>query len=375
MIPRMPATLAKRSHQRQGFTLVELLIVISVAVVLLVVAIPLAKQPLERQKVREASRQLNALISSAQARAVELRRPVGILLETRSLGNLSGNAVDNAAVNATEGITRIHFAEVPPLYGGDVSGAQAAVIRDTSNGFYYVHFDQNSYAGVRSFIGPGDVIRFNYRGRWFPITLVPEVITAGVEIRVRLSVANSAELPTGTVPFQIQRRPKKSVRPPVDLPGDTVIDLVGSGVGNAFMDFGVTFNSNTGNWDRFGYGSIMIMFQPSGAVDQVYYGPNAVRPQGPIHFLIGHADQVIPTAPFGVSGDDVANLRDAEALWVSVGHTTGRITTTENLPTDAPNDNPPGDFVVNTNSPFTATQQRIMAARELAMSSQSKGGR
>jgi type II secretory pathway pseudopilin PulG len=358
-------------------TLVELLIVISIAVILLAVAIPLAKQPLERQKVRESSRQVNAIISSAQARAVELGRPVGVLLEIRDLGNVSPNAVDNAAVNATEGITRIHFAEVPPLYAGDVSGARVNVVLE--GGVPHARFDDgNSDAGIQALIGPGDHIRFGYRGRWFRVTSAWKTLPhpdGNDRIGVSIDVVNAGEINWDTeVPFQIQRRPKKSVRPPVDLPGDTVIDLVGSGIGNSEMDFGVTFNGNSGAWDRYGYGSIMIMFQPSGAVERIHFGPSSffgapysVRPSGPIHLLIGRADQVIPSAPFDASGDEIANLRDPESLWVSVGHTTGRITTTENLPSD--------DFVVNSNSRFTETEQRIMTVRELAMSSQSKGGR
>ena len=365
MNSRIPTALANAS--RRGLTLVELLIVISIAVVLLAVAIPLAKQPLEQQKLRGASRQLNSLIASAQARAVELNRPVGLIFEIRDIGDvIDQSGLD--AINATEGITRVHFAEVPPLYGGDVSGAQVVVIRDVNDGFYYAHFDQRSYAGVQSFVRAGELIRFGYRGRWFPVTTAPQVITAGVEIRVRITVVNASEISQNRpIQFQIKRRPQKSIRPPIDLPDDIVIDLVGSGVGNSTTNFGVWFDAPNNTWQRFGFPYVMLMFQPSGAIDQIYYGPVAKRPGGPIHFLVGRADQVLPTAPFTSSNDDLANLRDPEALWVSIGHTTGRVTTTENLPTD--------DFVVDPNSSFTAAQQRVLLARSLAMSSQSKGGR
>lgn len=357
-----------RCRSRHGLTLVELLIVITIAVVLLAVAIPLAKQPLEQQKVREASRHVNALIASAQARAVELNRPVGLLFEPRDAGPVAA-AGDVAAVNASEGITRVHFAEVPPLYGGDVTGAQAVVRVDSGN--YFVHFDVRSYAGVLAFVGVGDHIRFGYRGRWFTVNAQPEIVTVDQEVRVRIAVnaVSVAELAIDRlVPFQIQRRPRKSVRPPVDLPADTVVDLVGSGVGNSATDFGVWFDAPNNTWQRFGYPYVMIMFQPSGAVDTVHYGNTVVRPSAPIHFLVGRADQVIPSSPFDASGDDsFSNLRDPEALWVSIGHTTGKVTTTENLPTD--------NFTPDPNSPFSAIQQRILASRTLAMTSQSKGGR
>jgi type II secretory pathway pseudopilin PulG len=355
-------------RRSSGLTLVELLIVIAVAVVLLAVAIPLAKQPLEQQKVREASRQLNAIIAAAQARATELNRPVGILLEPRGVVG-SANAVDNAAVNATEGITRIHFAEVPPLYGGDVSGALATITGGPVPRTAFANFDARAATGVRALIHTGDHIRFNYRGYWYRTLLEPEPINPN-SVRVLIDVPLGAPaLPLGVgIPFQIKRRPQKSIRPPIDLPDDTVIDLVGSGVGNATMDFGVWFDSVNNVWQRQGFDGILIMFQPSGAVDQVFYGSgNAVRPTGPIHLLVGRTDQVLPNTPFNATADDVANLRDPESLWVTVGHTTGRVATTDNLPLD--------DFIFDATSSFNSAQQQIMFARTFAMNSQSKGGR
>jgi prepilin-type N-terminal cleavage/methylation domain-containing protein len=336
---------------RRGVTLVELMIVVTVAVVLLAVAIPLAKQPLEQQKLREASRLVNAMIAGAQARAAELNRPVGILLEPSPAG-----------VNASEGVTRIHYAEVPPLYGGDVTGAQCSIVSNNSPADYAV-FDYRSYAGVLAVVRAGDLIRFNYRGRWFPIIQNPEPLM-NQSVRVQIRVINPTEIKFGSAPFQIRRRPKKSVRPPVDLPGKTCIDMAASGLGNTAAGLGRWFDPVSNSMVAV---PVLIMFQPTGAVDYVYRGINRFRPTGPIHLLVGRPHQVFPTAPFTVTEDDTANLRDENAMWVSVGPTTGKVTTTENLPTDG--------FVANPNLPFNAVAQRIMTARTFAMSSQAKGGR
>ncbi len=342
----------RRGLRRHGLTLVELLVVITVAVVLLAVAIPLAKQPLEQQKLREAARQLNAMIAGAQARAVELNRPVGILLEPSASG-----------VNASEGVTRVYYAEVPPLYGGDVTGAQASLISNNAGANFAV-FDYRSYAGVLAIIRAGDLIRFNYRGRWFPIISDPQIVVANQSVRVRISVVNANEINFGSAPFQVRRRPKKSVRPPIDLPGKTTIDMAASGLGNAGFDLGRRFDPVSNSMVAV---PVLIMFQPSGAVDSVYRGPDWVRATGPIHFLVGRPHQVFPTAPFSMTEDDTANLRDENTMWVSIGPTTGKITTTENLPTDG--------FVADPNLPFNAAAQRLMTARTFAMSSQAKGGR
>lgn len=339
--------------RRHGLTLVELLVVITVAVVLLAVAIPLAKQPLEQQKLREASRQLNAMIAGAQARAAELNRPVGILLEPSPSG-----------LNASEGVTRVYYAEVPPLYGGDVTGAQAEII--VIDGIYYARFDYRSYAGAQAFCRAGDLIRFGYRGRWFQID-GPPIPGANQTVSIRILVPKASEVSPWAGkkrPFQVRRRPMKSVRPPVDLPGKTTIDMAASGLGNTGFDLGRRFDPVNNSMVAV---PVLIMFQPSGAVDSVYRGPTWVRATGPIHFLVGRPHQVSPTAPFAKTEDDTANLRDENTMWVSIGPTTGKITTTENLPTDG--------FVADPNLPFNAAAQRLMTARTFAMSSQAKGGR
>ena len=64
-----------------------------------------------------------------------------------------------------------------------------------------------------------------------------------------------------------------------------------------------------------------------GSIDRVYGRDNAGAeleregPTGAVHLLIGWADKV---------GQGTENLEDGGARWVSIGHVTGRITTTEN---------------------------------------------
>ena len=52
----------------QGYTLIELLIVIMIAVLLMVITLPVAKTVMEDARPREASRIFNTTITTAKAR-------------------------------------------------------------------------------------------------------------------------------------------------------------------------------------------------------------------------------------------------------------------------------------------------------------------
>ena len=64
--------------RRPGLTLIELLITIVIMVTVLAGALPLLSPNNNSRKLREASRQLNSLLSQAQAQAARDGRPVGV---------------------------------------------------------------------------------------------------------------------------------------------------------------------------------------------------------------------------------------------------------------------------------------------------------
>ena len=103
------------SITRRGMTLVELLVVIMIMVILMGIALPLIKPQLEDRKLREASRQLNAFIRAAQARAAETDRPVGISI------------VRNDELNPNISY-QVYYAETPPPYAGDTQDAAVTAL-------------------------------------------------------------------------------------------------------------------------------------------------------------------------------------------------------------------------------------------------------
>src|SRR5688572_30500659 len=75
-----PKSKIQNFRRRPGYTLAELLIVILIMVMLVSITLPTVKRVLEDGNVREASRQFNAYIAMAKARALQTGRPCGIML-------------------------------------------------------------------------------------------------------------------------------------------------------------------------------------------------------------------------------------------------------------------------------------------------------
>ena len=80
------------------------------------------------------------------------------------------------------------------------------------------------------------------------------------------------------------------------------------------------------------------MFSPTGRVDFVYDQNSLIRPQAPIYLLVGRAEQVDDpddkVAPTLIALDPelTPNIKDFEAIWISIGHATGSVTNSPNSP-------------------------------------------
>src|SRR5689334_13575863 len=63
---------------RAAYTLVEMLVVVTIIIILVAATLPVAKKMMEGSQVREASRQFNSYWQMAKARALQTGRPCGI---------------------------------------------------------------------------------------------------------------------------------------------------------------------------------------------------------------------------------------------------------------------------------------------------------
>ncbi len=206
-----PRSFNRRS--RQGMTLIELLMVVTIMTILMAVAIPMVRPAFQNRQLREAARQLNAFVAGAKYRAAELGRPVGVWIEA----------------NGTPGepyATRIYLAEVPPIYTGEILDSRVMV---DSVGQLVFDYPPPLPPLPSLFEGNGPYfIRFDHKGPWY------RCVVSGGSIRI-IYLPNGIVPPGTDIPpgltFEITRSPSKSVVNPLTFPGDAVIDLTVSGVG------------------------------------------------------------------------------------------------------------------------------------------------
>ncbi len=325
------ARTAERFDQRRrsyhGMTMVELLIVVAVMVIMMGIALPMMKTGIEGRKLREAARQINTGAEVAKALGAQSGRYAGMILDTESLPE------DTTKLFAR----RIFMAETPTPYGGDVVGALAKISINTSSSPSTLSATFNLdglSASVGNVVKAGDLIRFDYRNPTYQVTSVTVVPAAPPTPQSYVVALSGSPWPADGVslPYQIIRHPEKSSMTPFELPSGAVIDYSSSGFGASDTRLAAAT------------GPVTIVFGPSGRVVGVLGIALSSSPTDTLHLLVGNLENV-----------GALNLADPSTLWVSIGHHTGRVTTTE--------------------SGASASATTIEDAREFAQSGQAIGGR
>lgn len=353
----------RRRRRSTGLTLVELLVVVTIAVLLVATSVPLMKPALQSGKLREASRQLSVFVQVARTRAIESGRAAGIWIERNAPGSNEGYLV--------------FLAESPLPYQGDFVGARAtAFVPPTppSQPWWRVQFNDSLSTLLPAIVKAGDVIKFDYKGHYYPIVAVS---TSG-PVFVDVDTTNRPLPPNPAgLPYQIFRRPKKSMAMPLQLTGNAVIDLEYSGIGSTttYDSAGLELGGR-----EFQAGSatdntpVLVIFNPTGVVDHVSFGTTTVMPDGAVHLLIGLNKNVgVPTddqpnplpvtsTASSVTHQYMKNVSDPGSVWVTIHPRTGGVSSAEN----GWQLNPPAN-------PTFADSLRL--GREYSQSAQQMGGR
>jgi len=385
--------------ERRGFTLVELLVVITIIFMLTAAAIPLMRPALEGRESRDTARAVSTFISGARTRAMELGRPVGVMIE-------------RDAAQPHVGI-RLSYAVVPEPYTGDTPGSTIVV----RTGFV-IHDDTalpplqafpRSDVGYLKMVRPGDTLRLNYQGRSFRLT--GSVDTQGfleqpIDASKKWILVSDSPMPTAfpfnqPLPFQIYRQPVKSSERVLVLPTRTMIDLMSSGIG-AYPQRGDAFFAPL-NWDsgdadygkaidlnaKIGAGAaekpVLIMFAPNGSVSNVYqpYANTAgtvwqwgqLTPTDMIYLAIGPRIQAPTSADmsnaawptFFRESDGVMTWEDLGNMWITINPVTGMIQTAENAAVKWPSGMP--------TEAWPLVRDGVTQARAFAREAQAIGGR
>lgn len=289
----MPSTAIQRVPR--GMTLIELLVVVTIIIIVFAVLVPKVRPAIDDLKLREAARQAATAFADAQAIAVLQKRPAGV----RLMG------INGAGVLELVGL------ETPPPYAGDTLNAYCMVSAPSGNSA------NGTFSGASMIptlgIGQGDTIRFNYRGPFY-------VIQSANASNVTFTYTGTSPLVAGNYPFQIFRKPIRSISRTMQLPRGVCIDLFFSGEG-----VGGSWSSLVSTSGSISFPIIDIMFAPDGR--PFYYVTNSsgvtqsVTPQGSLYFLVGRIDNL----------GTQTQLDDFSNRWISVRTISGQCIPFENL--------------------------------------------
>jgi type II secretory pathway pseudopilin PulG len=372
----------RRPILRGGFTLVELLVVVSIMMLLVVMAVPRMRPAMENRRVREAARAINVYLSSARNRAIENGRPWGV-------------AVVRDANSPLSGVTLIQV-ESPAPYAGDMDGATIRLQDWTPTGLPHPEFGYATLlkaqirggAGGASQLSPGllrwgDRLQINSQGPVYrlvddrtdnspPNASYPPATSTGADFPITPAdaargyidfsmgadtnfdgwidnrwltlVADDLQTyivpwPTaasgnwsGPVAFTIFRQPVTSSVTPLELPRNVGIDLWYSGTTSSWFANTATVSTSV-PWPT-------IMFSSTGSVDRIGADPiGVVRVTEPIYLLVGRRDRINPNPTLGndvthtipaVAEDGLSNLSDQQTnFWVAVNPQTGYVVCAE----------------------------------------------
>ena len=408
--------------RRSGLTLTELLVVIAVLVAVTSVLAPLITPSLEGREIREAARQINAYMQQAQAKARELGRPVGVVIQRSEfigdpaeLTNPNSNVLQdpNTLARLDFGY-QLSLAEEPPPFKGFFPTDRARV----SGNLAFLELTGGAAGGidpaVLKLIQENDHIRFNLRGSRYRILHVGGLTAAQKDLYPAASLRVRFELTDGdlqsyaasqaAVPFEVFRRPRQTASTPLELPTGTAIIMDLSGVGMDYAAGAQAGIANSGEETQVATvlnprqkyigltefkrpataemltadptGSFLnhpltIMFAPDGSVERIYrvlppmgvaadanYPPK--RPQDKIFLFVGKD---------AISTWD--NYRDTSNLWIAIDPTNGLVNTAAHTVPLTVQKSPPATFDV---LPMQTKLAHIANSRQIAATGQSMGG-
>jgi prepilin-type N-terminal cleavage/methylation domain-containing protein len=327
------------STTRAGFTLLELLVVITILSLLSVVVLPSLSGSVNSRRYRDAAKNVSAFIARCQSRAIGARASRGVMLQP-----LSGN---------TASAIDLHFADTPDVYAGEsidsavtfnAVGGTAMTVNfvtpcSTCNGTGLVGGlacatcagnrvtpDTNTQArlAITNFCMTGDTIQFGGSGPKFKF-VPPNGVTMWFEDNQNTrNTAWPQQSGSGGVPFRIWRQPTRGTGGGLQIGKGVCIDLAASTMGtvpfSAFMTTNVAENT------------ISIMFDSTGKPSEIVHsGGLRTSVSAPIFLLVGEGDLAGNSYDPSVSGDTGtapddrggANWQYGDCVWLCIDNNSG----------------------------------------------------
>ena len=364
-----------KSVGSRGITLIELLVAMTILLMITAITLPVIAPNLATRRIREAARSVDVYLGVARNRAMEIGRPVGVMLAPVQIGSTSLPAA-----------TTLFQVEIPPPYCGD-SLTSAAQWHSGTGPWTWTMVDTSSVTSSGTFTSTGftstnnvhvnDRVRLNHQGPLYLVTaFTASTITLQLAIQTSLAGYQVPWTATSTtpVPYEVFPQPIRSATPPLQLPAGAIVDLQYSGIDTS----SATTTTMMNNWPYWfatmaaiNYYStntpypvgVMIVFLPSGAVEGLYLPteaqssavsqsvngysnplnvPYPFRPTSMIYLNVGkfeRLDRTIGSKPNAApsvaaanqwANDGLYNWQDPDCLWVTINPLNGYVTTKEN---------------------------------------------
>lgn len=335
--------LKTKLRNSSAFTLVELMVALTIAMVLTVVALPRLREGLQQNVASRSATLVKSAFESARSNAIRTGRPYGVILHRVRNEVTPGLDLDDPLLLASHGANfckRISFAQVAFDYRGDFPNSTVRFdnqtitlpagpffVADVNTAGLLLAVSNNMIPVDQRPFDVGSIIRLGKDG-------VPGVITALIPVptaaptAVRVYVQPASPWFAGSSPFRnqqdvsfsIETRPIPSPLRPIELPGKVVVDLAASGPSRSPAGFSpMLINASTNSPPRppairpdlaagpgatvRGYRDLIVMFNALGQIDGVYmdqfilapdvYGYVKVPITGQVALLIGEIDAVV----------------------------------------------------------------------------------
>ena len=306
-----------KPHYKHGLTLMELLVTIMIMGIMIAVAVPVIRPPVDARSVKEAARMVSTALASARTKSIETGRSWGVQFVP----------VDTAG----RVVTTLHFVR-PITQTGEDGGVDG--------------FGDFSASGLN--MTGGGTLQLEMVGEKY------EVPKGSSSFRIPTQPDPTDENdPNSFYAYRFEHYPRKSSLMPIQLPSRAIVDLGWSGDSFTEVSGGIPGgipmpDENNQTIDPKGepngyprcnledcdvdgkrrYPLERITFTKTGEVAHVYTAAGRADATDRIHFFIGKTGR-IDTAS---SEPEDNHLYDGEAIWVSVDPRTGAIKSTENYP-------------------------------------------
>ncbi len=330
----------------RGFTLVELLVVLTIIVTLVALIIPRVRSINRERGIREASRVVASSFAAASQQA-RIDGVAGILLRRNP------NFIQSDAGDFQFAVTEVGILRRVPNYTGDDAGAAISNVTLNSDDEIELEIPMPLEQVELDIVQAGDSIAFNSSSVEYriisaqadpsnPTRLDLVLSRGGIKDPITCVSTGYLPVPTDGATFVIRRVPRLLRSSVKDLPQSYMIDLRLSGfevldnglqLTQVFEPVVTDFEADTPPFTLLNY-DIAVVFDGSGGVSDVFYQGFRVDASGNPSLGLLTARRVplgplylfVTESPNEVGGAVPVASSDNESLWVSVSNITGATT-------------------------------------------------